>query len=237
MGSLRETNPSLWVGTTEAGGFLPSALESRFDVVVVGAGITGSHHGRLLAADGATVAVLEAGDVAAGATGYTTAKLTALQRTTLSEIRGRLGPERAAAYAAANSAAVETVARLVADDAIDCQHERASACTYTTDPSGSCEPSRTSTTPPERRAGHPARRDHRAALRGGRRRVARRPSAVPSPAVLPGPGRRARASRRCRRRAVQGHRGQRGARRLHHRGPRRARSPLITSSSRRTCRS
>ena len=84
----------------------------------------------------ASVAVLEAGRIAAGATGYTTAKFTALQRVTLSEVRSRHGDEAAAVYAAANVAAVERVAQLVADDQIDCDFARASACTYAVDRRG-----------------------------------------------------------------------------------------------------
>jgi glycine/D-amino acid oxidase-like deaminating enzyme/nitrite reductase/ring-hydroxylating ferredoxin subunit len=132
MGSLREANPSLWVATTRGGDTSPGVLPSdAFDVVVIGAGITGLTTARLLAAEGSSVAVLEAGDVCSGVTAYTTAKVTALQRTTVSEITERHGATRAAMYAAANHAAVETVARLVADDGIDCDFERASACTYT----------------------------------------------------------------------------------------------------------
>ncbi|MDQ3757887.1 MAG: FAD-dependent oxidoreductase [Actinomycetota bacterium] len=100
----------------------------------MGGGITGLTAARLLADEGVRVAVLEAGPLVAGATGYTTAKVTALQRTTVSEIARRHGAERAAAYAQANRAAVDMVATLVAKDGIDCELERAAACTYTEQP-------------------------------------------------------------------------------------------------------
>src|SRR3954469_2632542 len=132
MGSLNESNPSLWVATTRAEGVAAPVLPAgRVDVAVLGAGIAGLSTARLLAAEGASVAVIEAGRVCSGVTAYTTAKVTALQRVTLSEIARRHGPERAALYAAANLAAVDTVARLVADDGIDCDFTRAAACTYT----------------------------------------------------------------------------------------------------------
>jgi glycine/D-amino acid oxidase-like deaminating enzyme/nitrite reductase/ring-hydroxylating ferredoxin subunit len=131
MGSLREVNPSLWVATApDALSETPATASGSFDVVVIGAGITGLTTARLLASEGSSVAVVEAGAVCSGVTAYTTAKVTALQRTTLSEIVDRHGAERAAMYAAANAAAVGTVAARVADDAIDCEFERAPACTY-----------------------------------------------------------------------------------------------------------
>jgi glycine/D-amino acid oxidase-like deaminating enzyme len=131
MGSLHEINPSLWVSTAaDELGVAP--LPERVDVAVVGAGIAGLTTARLLVAKGLSVAVLDAGPVSAGATGYTTAKVTALQRTVLSEIAKRHGQESASVYAQANRAAVEEVARLVEEDGIECDFERASACTYTT---------------------------------------------------------------------------------------------------------
>src|SRR4051794_34071632 len=131
MGSLHETNPSLWVGTTERAEAALHDLPRRVDVAVVGAGITGLTSARLLAGGGASGAVIEAGEGGSGGTAYTTAQVSALQRTTISEIRDRLGEERAAAYGEANLAAVEQVEKLVGDDGIECDFERAPACTYT----------------------------------------------------------------------------------------------------------
>ncbi len=137
MGSIHEQNRSLWIATTSTDAHPPRVdLAAPVDVAVVGAGIFGLTIARLLVDAGATVAVLEAGSLAAGATGNTTAKISALQGTTLSELRDSVGEERTAVYAAANLAAVERVARFVTDDAIDCDFERAAACTYATDVTG-----------------------------------------------------------------------------------------------------
>jgi glycine/D-amino acid oxidase-like deaminating enzyme len=67
----------------------PADDRRRFDVVIVGVGACGLTS-RPLAADGRSVAVLEAGPGAAGATGYTTAKVTAPQATVVSDIVSRL---------------------------------------------------------------------------------------------------------------------------------------------------
>ena len=136
MGSVHERNPSLWITTSDSGASPAIELGGPVDVAIVGAGICGLTLARLLVAAGASVVVLEAGSIAAGATGNTTAKVSALQGTTLSELEARVGAERSGVYAAANGAAVERVARFVADDDIDCDFERAPACTYATDPEG-----------------------------------------------------------------------------------------------------
>lgn len=138
MGSLHEHRPSLWVTTTLGGG-PPAAVGSALptapvDVAVVGAGIAGLTTARLLAAAGASVVVVEAGRLCSGVTAHTTAKVSALQQVALSEVAARHGAERAAQYATGNADAVELVARFVADDGIDCDFERAPACTFTADP-------------------------------------------------------------------------------------------------------
>ncbi|PRX50952.1 glycine/D-amino acid oxidase-like deaminating enzyme [Prauserella shujinwangii] len=120
---------SLWLDRPAPAEFPELAGEQRFDVAVLGAGITGLTTALLAKRQGARVAVLESGRVARGATGNNTAKATALQSIVYSTLERRHGPRTAAAYASGNLAAVETIARLAAEEGIDCDLERRPATT------------------------------------------------------------------------------------------------------------
>jgi glycine/D-amino acid oxidase-like deaminating enzyme/nitrite reductase/ring-hydroxylating ferredoxin subunit len=141
MGTVHETNPSWWVTTTPETEFGGVDRDLTVDVVVIGAGITGLTAGLALASDGADVALFDAGDLCAGATGYTTAKVTSLHGLIYDELTRRHGAERAGTYAAANQMAIEHIAGLVAEHAIDCDWTRAPAYTYvsTADRTGEIE--------------------------------------------------------------------------------------------------
>jgi glycine/D-amino acid oxidase-like deaminating enzyme/nitrite reductase/ring-hydroxylating ferredoxin subunit len=91
---------SLWLDRAP----IPSdvGLESSYDDVVVGAGLTGLTTALLLARAGRKVAVLEAREVGAVTTGNTTGKLSLLQGTKLSTILGHQSRKVAAAYLEAN---------------------------------------------------------------------------------------------------------------------------------------
>jgi hypothetical protein len=134
MGSLHERNPSVWVGTSPATSYPALADDTTVDVAVVGGGITGLTTALLLKQGGARVAVIEAGRVASGTTGYTTAKVTALHGLVYAQLVAEHGEETARRYADANAAAVEQVASLVDRLGIECDFERRAAFTYTTDP-------------------------------------------------------------------------------------------------------
>jgi glycine/D-amino acid oxidase-like deaminating enzyme/nitrite reductase/ring-hydroxylating ferredoxin subunit len=132
---------SLWLSTAPESGYPSLEGDLETDVVVLGGGIAGLTTALLLKRQGARVIVIEADLVGSGVTGCTTAKVSALQSTIYSTIRGRNGTDAAAAYAEASLAAVGQVAELADDLEIDCELARRPAFTYgaTTGESSSIE--------------------------------------------------------------------------------------------------
>jgi glycine/D-amino acid oxidase-like deaminating enzyme/nitrite reductase/ring-hydroxylating ferredoxin subunit len=122
---------SLWLQAAAPTPYPPLQGEDlEVDVAVLGGGITGVTTALLLKRAGARVAVVEAARVGSGVTGCNTAKVSALQATLLSTIRGSHGDEATAVYAEASAAAVEAVARLAAEEGVECDLERRPAFTY-----------------------------------------------------------------------------------------------------------
>jgi glycine/D-amino acid oxidase-like deaminating enzyme/nitrite reductase/ring-hydroxylating ferredoxin subunit len=109
----------------------PLAEDTRTQVCVVGAGIAGASTALELRRAGVDVVLLEARRIGFGVTGHTTAKLSSLQGTKYSTLRGRWGSEVARTYAAANQAGVERIAGLVEELGIECGFRRKPAFTYT----------------------------------------------------------------------------------------------------------
>jgi glycine/D-amino acid oxidase-like deaminating enzyme len=106
------------------------------DVAVVGAGIVGVTTAFLLEREGVKVAVLEARHVCAGATGYTTAKLSSLHGLTYTKLANNLGRENARAYGEANEAGIARVFEIADELGIDCDLRRKPNYTYAEDLSG-----------------------------------------------------------------------------------------------------
>jgi glycine/D-amino acid oxidase-like deaminating enzyme/nitrite reductase/ring-hydroxylating ferredoxin subunit len=117
---LMSTLASLWLRGPERTPRPALGEDVHVDVCVVGAGITGLSAAFELSRLGASVAVLEARHVAAGASGYNTAKLSSLHGLTYSKLERQLGAEGARLYGAANQHGIERVHEIVAELEIDC---------------------------------------------------------------------------------------------------------------------
>jgi glycine/D-amino acid oxidase-like deaminating enzyme/nitrite reductase/ring-hydroxylating ferredoxin subunit len=125
---------SLWMATSQAPQRPAFSGDQRYDVAVVGAGITGLTTAVLLKRAGMRVAVLEMGEVGQGVSGFTTAKITSLHQLVYAELVHRHGEETARLYGEANESAIEQIAELVSAYDIDCAFERRQAVTWTADP-------------------------------------------------------------------------------------------------------
>lgn len=121
---------SLWVATAGVTAYPSLAMDLDVDVAVIGGGIAGLTAALALKRAGNSVAVLEAARVGTGVTGHTTGKITSLHRLAYTELADRHGTKVAGSYGQANQAAVEHIARVVAEEGIDCDFRRVSNYTY-----------------------------------------------------------------------------------------------------------
>ena len=131
LGNLTDVT-SLWLDRARpsSSDALP---EDAVDDLVVGAGITGLTTALLLARAGRRVAVVEAREVGAVATGNTTAKISLLQGTKYSRLLRYQSQKVAGAYVEANREGMEWLLRFCEDHGVPVQ--RRPAVTYAADES------------------------------------------------------------------------------------------------------
>ena len=130
---------SLWTAAPPTPGFAtagPLRGERSADVVVIGGGAAGLAVALRLQERGAEVIVLERHRIGAGVTGGSTAKVTALHGTLLSEIRRLHGAAVARTYAQANLAGLADIRATVERYGIDCGLTTAPAVDYATTDAG-----------------------------------------------------------------------------------------------------
>jgi glycine/D-amino acid oxidase-like deaminating enzyme/nitrite reductase/ring-hydroxylating ferredoxin subunit len=121
---------SLWLDTSgPPAAYPPLGGDRRFDVAVVGAGITGLTAALLLARAGRSVAVLDHHVVGGGSTGHSTAKVTSQHGLTYARLRLTHGRDAARTYADAMETAKERIAAL-AGERIECAFRERSAYLY-----------------------------------------------------------------------------------------------------------
>ena len=108
-----------WTATATFPQFAKLAEDLATDVVVVGGGVTGLTTAYLLARAGKRVAVLERDRCAMTDTGHTSAHLTMVTDTRMSELVKQFGRNHAQAVWDAGLAAIATIDRTVRDHEID----------------------------------------------------------------------------------------------------------------------
>ncbi|MEU1039472.1 FAD-dependent oxidoreductase [Streptomyces sp. NPDC005551] len=136
MKTHADQQKSYWIDSAPAADLPPLDADITVDVAVIGAGIAGLSTAWELARRGRSVAVLEADRIAAGVTGHTTAKLTALHTMIYARLRHTRGPEGAKLYARSQTEAIRHAAAVVDELGIDCDWEDTAAYTFAHDPSG-----------------------------------------------------------------------------------------------------
>jgi glycine/D-amino acid oxidase-like deaminating enzyme/nitrite reductase/ring-hydroxylating ferredoxin subunit len=125
---------SVWLATADLPRYPALTEHLEVDVAVVGGGLVGLTTALLALRAGVRVAVLEAAQVGAGTTGYTTGKVTSQHSLVYADLIKRRGTDHAGRYAEANQAGTEQMANLVGELEIDCDLNRAPALVYTVDP-------------------------------------------------------------------------------------------------------
>jgi glycine/D-amino acid oxidase-like deaminating enzyme/nitrite reductase/ring-hydroxylating ferredoxin subunit len=119
----------MWLESGPATNYPMLEGSHRFDVAVVGGGITGLTVALLLAREGRSVVVLDQNRIGTGVTGHTTAKVTSQHGATYLRLRLTLGKSAAKIYGDANEAAKELITAFVAEG-INCDFRHQSAYLY-----------------------------------------------------------------------------------------------------------
>ncbi|OQP46273.1 oxidoreductase [Niastella yeongjuensis] len=119
--------PSLWQQTVEPLEVTNTALAAKYDVIIVGGGITGISLAHRLQNAGLQCLVLEAHNCCFGTTGGTTAHLNTLLDTPYSTIIKNFGEEPAKLVAKGVKEAIHNIERNIEQYQIECGFERTAA--------------------------------------------------------------------------------------------------------------
>ncbi len=120
---------SIWTEGVEMPVFAPLYGDARTDVLIIGGGMAGILCAYMLQQAGVPYILAEADVICSGATGKTTAKITAQHGLIYHKLIREFGEEKARLYLQANMAAVDVYGMLCRQ--IDCDYERKDSYVYT----------------------------------------------------------------------------------------------------------
>ena len=112
--------------------FPPLSGDEKVHTAIIGGGLTGLLTARLLREKGIRPLVLEAGRIAAGQTGRTTAKITSQHDLIYASLAAHSGEDAAAQYARANEQAIAEYRRIIEEGSIRCGFTPCDAYLYST---------------------------------------------------------------------------------------------------------
>jgi glycine/D-amino acid oxidase-like deaminating enzyme/nitrite reductase/ring-hydroxylating ferredoxin subunit len=121
---------SYWIASTPDTNYPTLKENLKVDVAVLGGGITGITTALLLKKRGLKVALVEAGKIVRGVTGYTTAHISSAQAFYYKDVMGMYGEDKARQCANSCQASIETIAGLVREYGIDCDFRRTAEYVY-----------------------------------------------------------------------------------------------------------
>src|SRR2546423_8534706 len=111
---------SYWLDSTAMPRFPRLDRDLTVDVAIVGGGITGLTAAHLLTREGLSVAVIDRDRVGGVDTGHTTAHVTCVTDQDLTDLASTFGRDHAQAAWDAGLAAIDTIDRIIRDNAIAC---------------------------------------------------------------------------------------------------------------------
>jgi glycine/D-amino acid oxidase-like deaminating enzyme/nitrite reductase/ring-hydroxylating ferredoxin subunit len=115
---------SIWMETAETPAQTALAEDTKADVVIIGAGISGMTTAYLLAREGRSVVVLDDGPIGGGMTERTTAHLVNALDDRYYELERLHGEKGARLAAESHTAAIDRIEAIVKEEKIDCEFER-----------------------------------------------------------------------------------------------------------------
>ncbi|GAA0297626.1 glycine/D-amino acid oxidase-like deaminating enzyme/nitrite reductase/ring-hydroxylating ferredoxin subunit [Gracilibacillus halotolerans] len=121
----------IWTENATTFNFPSLREDTRTEVVVIGAGITGVTAAYLLAKKGVNVILLDKDMIARSTTGHTTAKLTVQHGLVYDELINHFGIENTHLYVKSQYDAMEEVKKIIKKESIDCSYEVQDAILYT----------------------------------------------------------------------------------------------------------